>query len=869
MKKIITSLCLLLAISSVYAQTFVPDPNKVYNIIANSGGMTIGALGTQPSLAYSIDSKSQAFHFVPTGATDTYYLLNMDNMYLNKKSSGWDAGFATIYEATTNGTSSEWVITGADATGIRLKNNNNQYLSSDGTGSGSSLYCDKPVDHWAGSYKLQEATVYTTPATLYNENFNTSWTPNWGNDSWAGSPSTVAINTPINPTANSIWSGGIDLQTTGDATMRLDQWWNDHGHILHINSTDAAVIIPNINVAGYDNLQVSFDTKDENGSPVIDVQVGSGAWVSVTTVSTTYNWQWKNLVLDLKDETGSPIKNVSTISLRFSHSGSDLYLDNVKVLGRIHYKFTGGTSTDPTVSNNWVGGEIPPTSGPLEIVSGNLELNQNATYSNVIVDPTAKLTLNNTITLAASSLLLKSDATGTGTFVDANAAGGLTVSGTTTVQRYLNSANSSRNWYISSPVSTATSNVFGPAATPDVNSKCLYWYDETLGSNNWAAIIDNSTSLTAGKGYIAHIPTASYGTFTFTGGTLNTGSKSISLTNSSANTGFKGYNLVGNPYPSYLNWNLASGANAGVSTTMYYKSMSGSTYFVDTYNATGSMSVSASGNTITGYIPPMQAFWVYAPTAGTLSLTNAMRSHLDVAGNLFKAPASKSNSQSVLRLKISNGTNGDETLIYADSNATNGYDSYDSPKMSNNSVSIPEIYTTVNGHKLVIDGLNSISADTELPLGFTTGQSNEFSIKATEFSNFDANTRVYLKDKLLGTETDLTDGTAYSFSSDVASTTDRFSVVFKSAGIATSLNNASGDQVALIFKNANNQITVNCKGDISDNAFISVYNALGQQLETKQITSATTVIGKTFTSGVYVVTVNNGGKNTTKKVILN
>jgi len=122
---------------------------------------------------------------------------------------------------------------------------------------------------------------------------------------------------------------------------------------------------------------------------------------------------------------------------------------------------------------------------------------------------------------------------------------------------------------------------------------------------------------------------------------------------------------------------------------------------------------------------------------------------------------------------------------------------------------------------------------------------------------------------LLNAEQDLTDGTAYTFTSDVASTTSRFSIAFKSVGVTTGVQAVLGNHSVLIYKNANNQIAVNCTGSISDNASVSVYNALGQKLDLKKVAGSTTIIDKAFTSGVYVVTVNNGGTTTTKKVIFN
>ncbi|MDD4970355.1 MAG: T9SS type A sorting domain-containing protein [Paludibacter sp.] len=331
MKKLFMSLCLFLAISTVFAQTFVPDPNKIYNIVESTSNNVVGASGTQPALTVTANLASQAFRFVPTGSLDTYYVLSVNHKYFNKKNSD---GYSTIFESAISGTNSEWVIVGADATSIRLINNNNsKYLASDATSVGSSLYCDKAVDNTNGLYKLQEATFDATlPIEVYNENFNTSWATNWGNDSWIGSPSTVE---------SGKWSGGVNLQTVGDGIMDLEQWWGSNGHILVMTTTSAAVIIPDINVAGYDNLRFSIDARRNDGAinPIVDVKVGTGDWVSVATLPSGQYWNWLNSqVVPLNDANGIQLSNLNTISLRISAplSGGDLYLDNVKVIGLIH-----------------------------------------------------------------------------------------------------------------------------------------------------------------------------------------------------------------------------------------------------------------------------------------------------------------------------------------------------------------------------------------------------------------------------------------------------------------------------------------------------------------------------------------------------
>jgi hypothetical protein len=179
MKKLFTSLCLLLAITSVYAQNFVPDPAKQYNIVQTPSNLVVGAIlsggvsTTTPALVKLANLKSQAFSFVPvSGKTDTYYLLNAEGNYLNKATSAlawpgdsWDTSFSP-----TAGDLSEWVISGTDSTAIRLMCNFfSKYLASDGVVDGSGLYCDKAVDNANGLYQLKVATIDLTPTFLLSE----------------------------------------------------------------------------------------------------------------------------------------------------------------------------------------------------------------------------------------------------------------------------------------------------------------------------------------------------------------------------------------------------------------------------------------------------------------------------------------------------------------------------------------------------------------------------------------------------------------------------------------------------------------------------------------------------------------------------
>ena len=494
------------------------------------------------------------------------------------------------------------------------------------------------------------------------------------------------------------------------------------------------------------------------------------------------------------------------------------------------------------------------------VSTGELTINTDASVKSITVAKGAKLTYSSGTLSTTNGIKLQNTDTGTASFVDTRTSDSPSpIAGT--VEQAITETN--RNWYVAIPVS-------GKYAS-DITLTGAKIVQRNEAQSRWD---DVTGSLIPGVGYIAVASTNSGTTTWSLNGNLNSGKVQVDITNSGAS--YTGFNLLGNPYPSYLNWeqvlNLNTTNASLLQSSIWYRTAaynSGTSkfdYTFNTYNSTGRISTPASTS---GYIPPMQAFWVRANSAGKVTFTNAMRSHGDGASNKLKAPSANKVNQQILRLQISNGTNMDETVIYTNPNASNSFDNFDSPKMSNNSASVPEIFTVAGSEQLVINGMNCITPNQEISLGFTTGQSNAFSIKATEVSNFDAGTQVVLLDNQTNTQWNLTDGSAYNFSSDITSSnTSRFSIIFKSASVTTGNINNSDSNSIQIYRNDNNLIAVNCCNEIIGQASASVYNAAGQKLTEQNLQHSTTVFSKSFTAGLYLVSVTVNGKTTTQKVVI-
>ncbi len=482
-----------------------------------------------------------------------------------------------------------------------------------------------------------------------------------------------------------------------------------------------------------------------------------------------------------------------------------------------------------------------------------LTINETTTLKSITTAPGGKVTLSSGILTATNGINLQSDATGTATLVDntTNAPQAITA----TVQQYVEAG---RNWYMSIPLASGASSLLNKGTS-------VVCFDET--TSTWIAPVANTLDKLRGYVQVATSTpsiTGTTGTLAFTG-VVNTGAHSITLSRTAGKTGF---NLVGNPYPSYLDWNAVTKTN--VSNTMWFRTKEGSVYKFYTYVANSGAGV-GSPATVTNKIPPMQAFWVRVNTEGTgsIAVDNNMRSHKDVAGNIMKAPSQT--PQQLLRLQVSNGTNTDETVLYFNANASDAFDQFDAQKRSNDEPAVPEIYTQVGTEQLVINGMNSVKYNTEIPIGFSTlTAANNLSISANEMTNFETGTRVILIDKLNPSiETELTNGAAYNFIAPVTvPTTNRFSLLFRAPGSITDVN-ATEKLNAQVFVNANNQITIIAP----EKSNYAIFNAMGQLISTgvtisNYQTSIPIAIGIKLAEGVYFVSLSVNGLSEVKKVII-
>jgi len=462
------------------------------------------------------------------------------------------------------------------------------------------------------------------------------------------------------------------------------------------------------------------------------------------------------------------------------------------------------------------------------VKSGSFEVNSITIFKSlsigagaeVIIDPT-----NSSLTVTGDLVLHSDPTNGTATVYNKGIQSSLIVNGTTKVEQYLTSG---KFWYITTPMNGCTLTSGGDA----------WIWSETVSNY----LVGSSTA--SGQGFV--LQPISNGNIAFTGNagtTLNFSDVSKVLTHTSGFE-FSGVSLIGNPYPSYLDWDQVYKYNNTIDPTITY-SVGGD---FATYNAIGGVSANGASNDI----PPMQSLWVFAPATTTLNLKNSYCVSR-TADPSSKLKADVVSDKQLVRLKIAQGDYADEEVLVFSDEARNDFDLWDSKKRFAENDLFPQIYTIVDSEIVIINAMKAVSSVDIIPVYFTTKQEGTFTFSASEIVGLDGYT-VELKDVLLNKTTVLNNDNNYTFNSVVTADAKRFEVRLKANSAITGIDVPSTEKSTIIY-GIGKDIVVKTNETINAKGIITVYNALGQIIAESKIEGAKTVLKGDFVNGTYFVKV--------------
>ena len=717
--------------------------------------------------------------------------------------------------------------------------------------------------------------MYNTPGTddewieLYNNNGSdvdiSTWTLNVGTNTFTFPPST---NFPNNTYIT------IAMGSNGDGTYNNDNPFTPNysnvsdplestNDTNNMNNGAATITLQNIASSIIDT--VAYDDGDESSTD------GSGPSYEIidTTAdnsTTASNWQ-------------ASIFNGGTP-------------------GNTETSWTGTTSSDWATTSNWSTGAVP-TSSDIVFIDGTFTNEPSiVTITDASVNSLFVAT-GNTLTIdQSSSLTVSGDFTNNGIVTlnsTADDFSSLIVEGTATgditYNRYVNAYNDGLGggWdLVGAPAGmTIADFITANGANIQVLGDDYAFSQFNNATDQWEryATASQEGSFTPGQGYSMATttnddtppppgaPDSNAGTTVAYTGPMATTSQSINIIN--GNTPTDGgtnvigtrWNLVSNPFPSYIYGNTDAGsdnfmdANSSVIDSQFLAvyGWNGSSYTI--YNqVTGAFSMA-----------PGQGFWVAAASQSEVALdfTAAMRTTTGT-GDFISGPQLLTHN---VELKLYNGeTERAVTDFYFRDGLTLGLDpGYDAASY-NQSMALST--RLAQGSQETAFSINAMDIaamqNIRVPLEIRQNAEQAFTISITDM-DMPEDIYVYLEDTLNGTLTSLKDGDFELTAQSDLSGADRFFIVFKSNSVLSNGNTLGINALNVYKANTDNFVTIAGITPELEKLDVRLYSMLGVAVK-QTLLNTTTATQRISTgglaSGLYIVQIKSGNQTTVKKVIV-
>lgn len=461
----------------------------------------------------------------------------------------------------------------------------------------------------------------------------------------------------------------------------------------------------------------------------------------------------------------------------------------------------------------------------------------------------------------------------------------LSNTGDITVRRLANMAKMHYTYW-SSPVANQNVYAFSEGGLVGGTPKNRFYYYNESNDMFYSSSINDAYNFITGQGYAirgkdsynTNFNSPSAYTFTFAGipNNGNLAFQNLKWTNAA-----HGYNLVGNPYPSNLDFDALYDANTSLiyGTAYFWTNQqyipkqqgggySGSNYAI--YNRSGGVPATFQDGVDspipTQYIKVGQGFLIQSMSGShnqPLQFNNSMRSY-SASSIFFNKQEVRSKDRYWLNLKSPSNINNTILVSYMPG-ATDGYERlYDADILVLGS---DAFYTTNGTAKLAIQGRKyPLRADDVVTLGTKYFETGNYTIFLKEKEGiFDTDQAIYLKDKQLNKVINLSEEGQYTFAASKGTNDTRFEVIYQDILSFDSVNRSAGsvsvakDEVDVVVRDTTNNITAI---DVFDASGKLVQSVAGKSQKEVRINTSGLI------KGVYILRITSDKGITTKKVIL-
>lgn len=603
--------------------------------------------------------------------------------------------------------------------------------------------------------------------------------------------------------------------------------------------------------------------------------------------------------------TGTKQMNISTAANDINLNGQDLFISAYTLT--IDGAISGTGFLVGTITSN-----LTLTSASAASTAIRMKQTSSSTRSllNLTMSRTNGVSLNDTIelvgalgisngTLTTNGKLILTSNSNTTASVSQISSGG--VSGNVIVQRFIPGGTDKRKWrFLSFPVNNSGSvpiyqlqddiTITGTGTGFDACASCqpsLRTYTESISgaaSLGWVNPGANTTTIPTATGFEVFVR-GSRGlanqflnwtvpddvTLDF-GGALNTGEivKGLSF-NNTGNTNADGFNLVGNPYASPIDWASNTGwTRTSMAPWMYiYSAKTGSYNYINSSGTT--VGTDPDRSTI---VPCGQAFFVKATALdASMTFTEAVKSTSNPF-NFFRGIP-----EPTLRVTLNyNNEKSDETLVvFNDTTTKNSTDIAEAVKFYNDKINLYTISADNAGMAVNYMPRPSIMDTIRLSVfDYDTLNAVQVGTHQLRFDSLHTISKmgIYLIDNFTSTFTNIRDQNLYNFditSDNKSYGNNRFKLIFDvTSGIESNTN--YNNNLMLYPNPANEKIYISLSEINNENSEveISIKNILGQEFlheKGKNINELKGIDIASIPSGIYLFSLVSEGKTYIKKFI--